>query len=111
MECPVTFQTKKITSFPEFSVEKDTKWNRNESSKKLKEYLNGLTNLQYKADSGDNGFSTKSATLKYLIKLYKQEHQHHHIGVAPGFIEPLDERVNAFLKSLVKSGCRRIKEL
>ena len=72
--------------------------------------MNGLINLQSKADSGDNEFSTKSATLKYLIKLLKQEHQCHHMGVAAGFIEPLDERVNTYLKSLVKSGCRR-KEL
>ena len=28
MECPVTFQTKKIISFPKFSIKKDTKWNR-----------------------------------------------------------------------------------
>ena len=41
----------------------------------------------------------------------KQEHQYHHIGVASRFIEPLDERINAYLKSLVRSGCRRIKEL
>ena len=111
MECPVTFQTKKIISFPEFSIKKDTKWNRTESSKKLKEYLNGLINLQFKADSGDNEFSTKSAILKYLIKLPKQEHQYHHTGVAAGIIEPLDERVNTYLKSLVRSGCHRIKEL
>ena len=79
--------------------------------KKLKEYLNGLINLQFKADSGGNEFSTKSATLKYLIKLPKQEHQYHHMGVAAGFIEPLNERVNTYLKSLVRSGCRCIREL
>ena len=81
MECPVTFQTKKIISFPEFSINKDTKWNRTESSQKLKEYLNELINLQFRADSGDNKFSNKSATLKYLVKLLKQEHQYHHMGV------------------------------
>ena len=37
MEFPVTFQTKKTILFPEFSIKKDTKWNRTESSKKLKE--------------------------------------------------------------------------
>ena len=36
MECTVTFQTKKIISFPEFSIKKYTEWNRTESSKKLK---------------------------------------------------------------------------
>ena len=76
-----------------------------------KGYLSGLINLQFKADNGDNEFSTKSATWKYLIKLPKQEHQYHRIGVAARFIEPLDERVNAYLKSLVRSGCCRIKEL
>ena len=111
MECPVTFQTKKILSFPEFSINKNTKWNRTKTSKKLKEFLNGLNNLQPKADSGDKEFPTESATLKYLIKLPKQEHQYHRMGVAAGFIEPLDERVNNYLKGLVRSGCRRIKEL
>ena len=33
------------------------------------------------------------------------------MGVGAGFIEPLDERVNTYLKSLVRSGCRRVKEL
>ena len=41
----------------------------------------------------------------------KQEHQYHHMGVAAGFIEPLDEQVNNYLKGLVRSGCCRIKEL
>ena len=31
------------------------------------------------------------------------------MGVAAGFIEPLDERVNNYLKGLVRSSCRRIK--
>ena len=31
--------------------------------------------------------------------------------VAAGFIEPLDECVNTYLKCLVRSGCRGIKEL
>ena len=109
VECPVTFQTKKILSFPEFSINKNTKWNRTKTSKKLKEFLNGLNNLQPKADSGDKEFPTESATLKYLIKLPKQEHQYHRMGVAAGFIEPLDERVNNYLKGLVRSGCRRIR--
>ena len=56
MECLVTFQTKKIISFPEFSIKTNTKWNKTESSKKLKEYLNELINLQFKTDSGDNEF-------------------------------------------------------
>ena len=53
-----------MISFHEFSIKKDTKWNWTESLKKnkLKEYLNGLNNLQFKDDSGDNDFSTKSAT-------------------------------------------------
>ena len=33
------------------------------------------------------------------------------MGVAAGFVEPLDERVNTYLKSLVRSGGCRIKEL
>ena len=73
--------------------------------------MNGLNNLQFKTDSGDNEFSTKTATLKYLIKLPKQEYQYHHMGLVAGFIEPLDERANTYLKSLVRPGCRRTKEL
>ena len=33
------------------------------------------------------------------------------MGVAAEFIEPLDERANTYLKSLVRSDCGRIKEL
>ena len=73
--------------------------------------MNGLINLQFKADSGDNEFSTKSATLKCLIKLPKQGHQYHHIEVTAGYIEPIDERVNTCVKSLVRCGCRCMKKL
>lgn len=51
----------------------------------------------------------RSVTLKYLIKLPKEEHQCHHMGEVAGFIEPLVKRINTYLKSLVKCGCRRIK--
>ena len=79
----------------------------NENMVRYLEVLNW--NLQFKTDSVD--FQLKCATLKYLIKLSKQEHQYHHIGVAAGFIESLDKQVNTYLKSLVRSGCRRIKEI
>ena len=33
------------------------------------------------------------------------------MGVAARFIEPIDKGVNTHLKSLVRFGCRRLKEL
>ena len=42
LDCPVKFHVKKIFRFPEFKVEKDTKWNRSVASKKLREYLEEL---------------------------------------------------------------------
>jgi len=42
LDCPVKFYVKKIFRFYDFSIEKDTKWNRSVASKKLREYLKTL---------------------------------------------------------------------
>lgn len=39
MQCPVTFTRKKILRFPDFYIKKDTKKNRDEASKQLREHL------------------------------------------------------------------------
>ena len=39
LDCPVTFQVKKLYRFPEFQIKKDTNWQRSSMSKKIKENL------------------------------------------------------------------------
>ena len=49
--------------------------------------------------------------LIYLIQLPKGKHCYHNTGKAAGIAEPLDPRVTDFIKKLICSGCRRVKEL
>ena len=39
------------------------------------------------------------------------DHKNHHQGLAAGLIEPLDDRVREFMKSLVRGGVRRKAEI
>ena len=41
--CPVVFNVKKVFQFPEFSIPKDTRKNRDNAAKKVKDYANSLS--------------------------------------------------------------------
>ena len=53
----------------------------------------------------------KQCKFEYIVKFPKTKHLYHHTGIAAGVTEPLDPRVNDFIKKLICSGCRRVKEL
>ena len=50
--------------------------------------------------------------LEYICKFPDPNgHENHHVREAATITEPLDERVTEFLKTQIRSGCKRIKEL
>ena len=50
--------------------------------------------------------------LKYVVKFPTSfDHENHHQGIAAGLIEPLDDRVRDYIKSLVRDGIRRKTEI
>ena len=49
--------------------------------------------------------------LSYLIQFPKGKHCYHNTGKMAGIAEPLDPRVTDFIKTLIPSGCCRVKEL
>ena len=50
--------------------------------------------------------------LEYICKFPDPNgHENHHVGEAATISKPLDERVTEFLKTQIRSGCKRIKEL
>ena len=121
MDCPVIFTVKKMFCFPEFKIIKDTKRNRTEASRQLKQYISEQKQLFEETVSvsckTENKQSIKMESekefgyLKFIVKPPIGGHKYHHIGRAAGLIEPLDERINEHLKKLIRSGCRRVKEL
>lgn len=44
LDCPVYFTVKKLFCFPEFSIEKDTNWQRSSKSKEIKPMLLSMKN-------------------------------------------------------------------
>ena len=53
----------------------------------------------------------KLCKFEYIVTFPKTKHPYHHTGIAAGVTEPLDPRVSDFIKKLIRSGCRRVKEL
>ena len=49
--------------------------------------------------------------LSYLVQLLKGKKSYHNTGKAAGIAEPLDPSVTDVFKKLIRSGCRRVKEL
>ena len=47
LNCPVTFQVKKLFHFPEFKIDTDTKWNRSLASKKLKKFIIASSDVSF----------------------------------------------------------------
>ena len=61
----------------------------------------------------ENKNSIKSlGRLEYICKFPDfNSHESHHLGEAATISEPLDKRVVEFLKTQIRRGCKRIKEL
>ena len=53
----------------------------------------------------------KRCKFEYIVTFPKTKHLYHHTEIAAGVRRPLDPRVSDFIKKLIRSGCRRVKEL
>ena len=98
--CPVVFNTKKLFTFPKFAIQKDSRTNRDNAGRKLKEFFHGSG-----IDNPDD------CILQYMVKFPVSGHMFHNTGQAAGIIEPLDDRIKDFLLKLIRGGCRRVREL
>ena len=47
----------------------------------------------------------------FSYALFLESHRYHNAGKAAWLMEPLDDRVSAYIRKAVKSGCKRLKEL
>ena len=103
--CPVIFSTKKILSFPEFKIPNNTSNNKDKASKLIKTFLNDLK------EAKDKKATMKQCKFEYIVTFPKAKHLYHHTGIAAGVTEPLDPRVNDFIKKLIRSWFSRVKEL
>nr|XP_047124266.1 uncharacterized protein LOC105849580 [Hydra vulgaris] len=101
MDCPVSFSVKKIMIFYETKLPKNNKYNRTNAGRQLKE--------QFIVARSKN--SPQIGQLVYLLKWPTEPHENHNIGEAAGLIEPLDKRVNDFLREQIRSGCKGIRDL
>ena len=102
--CPVIFSTKNILSFPEFKIPSNTRNNKDKASKLIKTSLNDLK------EAKDKKTTMKQCKFEYIVTFPKTKHLYHHTEIAAGVTEPLDPRVSDFIKKLIRSGCRRVKE-
>ena len=77
---------------------------------KLKKEITALSSAKNDLKTG-----TKSQENKNSIQPFKfpdpNGHENHHLDEAVTISEPLDERIVQFLKTQIRSGCKRIKEL
>lgn len=102
-DCPVVFNVKKLFTFPNFGIKKDSRWSRDQASKCLKEVI-------YQLDDS-KPIDSNLANLEFIVRFPIHGHKYHNTGKAAGIIEPLDPLVSDHLKKLIRGGCRRVKEL
>lgn len=92
---------------------------KNEKSQRFLQGRNFLTNQKLVEDTKKKWcpviLSTKKPflflSIRYVVTFPKTKHLYHHTGIAAGVTEPLDPRVSDLIKKLIRSGCRRVKEL
>ena len=93
--------------FPKYKIPIDTRHNRDEAAKSVKKFL---SSLEQSRDQREKVLD-EEYNLSYLIQLPKGKHCYHNTGKAAGIAEPFDPRVTDFIQKLIRSGCRRVKEL
>ena len=102
-DCHVGFTVKKIFTFDDFKISKDSRRGRLNSSTKIKQMLR--TNIDQVQGS-----------LKYVTSFPSEvesriAHRIHNTGRTAGYSEKLDERVCSYLKNLIQKGVVAIKDL
>ena len=76
------------------------------AAKSLKNFLPSLEQLQGQREKVPD----EEYKWSYHIQLPKGKHCYHNTGKAAGIAKPLDSRVADFIKKLISSGYRRVKE-
>ena len=76
------------------------------AAKSLKNFLPSLEQLQGQREKVPD----EEYNWSYHIQLPKGKHCYHNTGKAAGIAKPLDSRVADFIKKLISSGYRRVKE-
>lgn len=75
MKCPVSFSVKKLFRFPEFRIEKNSKWERQKASKRLREYLLDMRNQNTKEKFGHLEYITTFATgTRFKLEIKSKSH-------------------------------------
>ena len=84
---------------------------------KLKKEITALSSAKNDLKTGTKSEENKNSIqplgrLEYIYKFPDPNgHENHHLDEAVTISEPLDERIVQFLKTQIRSGCKRIKEL
>ena len=84
---------------------------------KLKKEITALSSAKNDLKTGTKSEENKNSIqplgrLEYVYKFPDPNgHENHHLDEAVTISEPLDERIVQFLKTQIRSGCKRIKEL
>ncbi|XP_066917540.1 uncharacterized protein [Clytia hemisphaerica] len=103
--CPVKFDVKKLLKFDGFNVSENTRYLRTSTTSKLK------ATLLERMTKGDTQLSQDIGRVIYIVSFPKGGHEFHNSGEAAGIIEPLDPLVSEHLKSLIRSGNRKPRDL
>ena len=117
LDCLLVFTVKTLLRFPEYKIQKNTQRKRTEMAAKTKKEITALSFAKNDQETlmkdEENKNSIKSlGRLEYICKFPDPNgHKNNHVGEAATIIEPLLERVVEFLKTHIRSGCKRIKEL
>ena len=84
---------------------------------KLKKEITALSSAKndqetFTKDEKNKNSIKQWCRLEYIFKFTDpNSHENQHVGEAATISEPLDERAVEFLKTQIRSGCKRIKEL
>ena len=98
------FCVKKIYRFTSYKVGIDTKNNREKINRNLRNYLETLNKNKKNCEN--------LGSLQYLV-IFPNENQHrfHYQGEAATVIQPVDSRVNDFIRKQIREGCRVPKDI
>ena len=104
LQCAVKFMVKKIMVFPDYKINKNTRSKKDTISQMLRKKLKSLPDP--KSDSKQIG------VIQYLWQHPIDNHSnHYYIGQASGLNEPLDERVENYIKTIIKEGIIEDEEI
>ena len=98
------FCVKKNYRFTSYKVGIDTKNNREKINRNLRNYLETLNKNKKNCEN--------LGSLQYLV-IFPNENQHrfHYQGEAATVIQPVDSRVNDFIRKQIREGCRMPKDI